>query len=159
MTRFRGLYEYSIDEKGRVNIPAKFRKVLNPQADETFVVARGPNNCLRAYPQDEWKKFENELDARPQTPQTVRLRRQLYASLADSTLDGQGRITITPLQMQISGITKKTVLVGQGPYVEMWEPGRYEGYLGTGEDFDDVFYQSARDGQRRPDESAGGAGS
>ena len=150
MSRFRGLYEYSIDDKGRVNVPAKFRKVLNPQADETFVVCRGPNLCLRAYPQDRWALYESELEARPQTPQTVRLRRQIYASVSDSQLDGQGRVTLTPLQMQIGGIGKKVVVVGQGSFIELWDPKRYKEYLGTGEDFDDVFYQSAQDERRLP---------
>ncbi len=149
MSRFRGSYEYSVDEKGRVNVPAKFRKALNPDADETFVVVRAPNNCLRAYPLDAWSEFEDELDARPQTPQTLKLRRQLYASVSDSKLDSQGRISLTALQMQISGIDKKLILVGQGPYIELWDITRYEEFLGDGDDFDEAFFQSAQETMKK----------
>ena len=61
MSRFRGRYDYTIDAKGRVNIPSKFRKSLSPEAAETFVICQGPGRCLRAYPQDVWDRYEDEL--------------------------------------------------------------------------------------------------
>jgi MraZ protein len=148
MSRFRGKYEYSIDDKGRVNIPAKFRKTINPQADETFVVVRAPNSCLRAYAGDAWEAYEKELDAMTQTADTVRMRRQLYDSLSDSQLDAQGRISLSPGQMQLAGIEKKVMLVGQWAYIELWDPQRYATFIGAGDDFDQVFYQSVKDSAR-----------
>src|SRR5664279_4885876 len=120
MSRFRGRYDYSIDSKGRVNIPAKFRKTLDPDANETFVICRAPNGCLRAYAQNVWNKYEDELAARPQTPETLKHQRLLYNSIADSTLDAQGRITVTPLQMQLAGLSKNVTLIGQNGYIELW---------------------------------------
>ena len=146
MSRFRGRYDYSTDVKGRVNIPAKFRKVLSPEAEETFVVVRGPNNCLRAYPKDLWNTYESELASRPETPQTVRHKRLLFSILSDSTLDGQGRITLTTAQMAVAGITKDATLVGQATYIEIWDTARYEAYLNIADDFDEVFFQSVETG-------------
>ena len=56
MSRFKGEETYSIDSKGRVNIPAKMRKSMSPDAGDTFVLTRGFETCIYAYPMDEWKK-------------------------------------------------------------------------------------------------------
>ncbi|MDG5814904.1 division/cell wall cluster transcriptional repressor MraZ [Chitinispirillales bacterium ANBcel5] len=146
MGRFRGSFDYSIDAKGRVNIPAKFRKCLNPEADETFVVVRGPTNCLRAYPQDLWDAYEDELASRPETPETLRHKRLLFSLLSDSTLDSQGRITLTAKQMVVSGIKKEVTLIGQSNYIEIWDRVKYEEYLLSADDFDEMFFQSVEAG-------------
>lgn len=145
---FRGTFEYSLDDKGRVSVPAKFRKALNPDADETFVIVRGPNNCLRAFPLDVWRLQEKQLDERPQTPETTKLRRYLYAAMSDSQLDNQGRVTIVESQFRGAGIDKKVLLVGQGSYIEIWGPEQYSAYLGDAKDFDEVYYHSVQDGAR-----------
>jgi MraZ protein len=150
MQRFRGYFEYSVDEKGRLNIPAKFRKVVSPEADETFVIVRGPNNCLQAFPQDGWSVFETELDKRPTTPGTVKFKRHLYGSLSDSQLDGQGRITLSPQQLAVAGISKKAIMVGHGNYLEIWSPEKYQEYVGSGDDFDNVYFQSVQDSLKTP---------
>ena len=68
MGQFHGRFDYSIDIKGRVNIPAKFRKTLSPNAGETFIICRAPDGCLRAYPRDLWENYEAELASRPKPP-------------------------------------------------------------------------------------------
>ena len=146
MSRFRGRFDYSIDAKGRLNIPAKFRKSLDPDAAETFVICRAPNGCLRAYAQNVWNKYEDELASRPQTPETLRHQRLLYSTIADSTLDAQGRIALSPLQMQLVGLEKNVTLIGQNGYVEIWDTAKFNDYAGTQEDFDTVFFQSVESG-------------
>ncbi len=148
MSRFRGRFDYSVDTKGRFNVPAKFRKALSPEADETFVVCRAPNGCLRAYPQDAWNRYEDELEQMPQTPETVKFHRLLYSTLTDSTLDGQGRIALTPQQMKIAGISKSATLIGKRGHFEIWDTNRFEAYIGEQDDFDAVFYQSVEAGMR-----------
>ena len=143
---FHGRFDYSIDAKGRVNFPAKFRKVLNPQANETFIICRGPNECLRAYPQDMWNEYETELASRPETPDTLRHKRLLYNTLSDTTFDAQGRITLTSAQMAIAEITKEVSIIGQANYVEIWSTENYERYLNQADDFDEVFFQSVETG-------------
>jgi MraZ protein len=149
-SHFRGRYDYTADAKGRVNIPAKFRKSLNPEAAETFVICRGPGKCLRAYPQDVWNTYEDELASRPQTPETLRHRRLLYNTLTDSILDAQGRITLAAAQMEQALITKNVTLVGQNEYIEIWDTATFDGYVGSDDDFDDVFFQSVEAGLRKP---------
>lgn len=146
MGSFHGRFDYSIDSKGRVNIPAKFRKSLNPEAEETFIICRAPDGCLRAYPNDYWKVYEEDLARRPETPETLRHKRLLFSTLSESTLDAQGRVSLTPAQMTIAGITKDITLIGQSNYVEIWDTVKYDAYLNSGDDFDSVFFQSVETG-------------
>jgi MraZ protein len=148
MSRFRGRYDYAVDEKGRVNIPAKFRKALSPDANETFIICRAPNGCLRAYAQDVWNKYEDELSSRPQTPETLRHQRLVYNTLAESTLDAQGRVSLTTLQMTMVGLKKNITLIGQNGYIELWDTDRFNMYVGNQEDFDEVFFKSVESGVR-----------
>jgi MraZ protein len=149
MSRFRGRYDYAVDIKGRVNIPAKFRKSLSVDANETFIICRAPNGCLRAYAQDVWNRYEDELSSRPQTPETLRHQRLVYSTLAESTLDAQGRISLTTLQMKMVGLVKNVTLIGQNGYIELWDTDRFNTYVGNQEDFDEVFFKSVESGVRR----------
>jgi|WetSurMetagenome_2_1015567.scaffolds.fasta_scaffold372587_2 MraZ protein len=142
MLGFHGKYNYSVDIKGRVNIPAKFRKALLPEAADTFIVCRAPGGCLRAFPQNFWHSYVAELNGRPETPETVLHKRLLYDTASESTLDAQGRIALMPNQMTIAGITREVTLVGHEQYIEIWDMARYAVYLGNAADFDTVFFQS-----------------
>ncbi|MBD3346993.1 MAG: division/cell wall cluster transcriptional repressor MraZ [Chitinivibrionales bacterium] len=146
MSRFRGKFEYSIDAKGRVSMPAKFRRVLNPEAQETFVICLTPNKCLRAYPLDAWEKYEDELASRPETHDTLRFKRFLYDTAADSTLDKQGRILIAPNQIKLAGIAKEIILVGHMGYIEMWAKEAYESYFLNMQDYDETYFKSVEAG-------------
>jgi MraZ protein len=149
VSRFRGTYIYSIDSKGRINIPSKFRKALSPEASETFVVCRAPDNSLRAYPKDAWDRYEDELAVRPETPEAVKHSRLLRSTLSESTLDKQGRIKLDGKQIAMAGIIKNVILIGYLGYIEIWGSERYTEYIGTAaEDFDTVFYQSVEAGLR-----------
>ncbi|MBN2038239.1 MAG: hypothetical protein JW768_15970 [Chitinispirillaceae bacterium] len=149
MPGFHGKYEYSVDIKGRVNVPAKFRKSLLPEAAETFVICRGPGGCLRAYPLNQWQSYVAEINSRPETRETLRHRRLLYDTTSESTLDAQGRITLMPNQMAIAGVTREVTLIGHEQYFEIWEPGKYAAYVGSDADFDRVFFESAQAGLLR----------
>jgi MraZ protein len=149
MADFHGKYDYSVDVKGRVNIPSKFRRALDPEAAKTFVVCRAPGGCLRAYPQNFWHSYVAELNGRPETPETLRHKRLLYDTVNESTLDAQGRISLMPNQMAIAGMSKDVSLVGQGHYIELWDPARYAQYLGSDADFDTVFFQSVQAGLQK----------
>jgi MraZ protein len=61
MSSFKGSYTYAVDDKGRINLPAKLRKYVSREANETFVVKRGFEQCLYVYPADEWNKLEQNL--------------------------------------------------------------------------------------------------
>jgi MraZ protein len=142
MSRFRGKFEVSLDNQGRFSIPVKFRKALDPEAAETFVICRGPGECLRAFAQNRWNKYEDELTTRPQTPETELLKTTLYYTLQESTLDKQGRISLAPSQMAMVGITKNVTLIGQNGFIEIWDTARLNTYIGDQKNFDEVFFKS-----------------
>lgn len=143
MAGFHGRFDYTIDSKGRVNIPAKFRSMLNPDAHETFTIFRAPGGCLRAYPKDRWDVREAELESRPETEATLKYKRLLYNTLTDSTLDSQGRISLSAKQITIGKITKEITLVGESEYIEIWNTAAYDEYLNQNEeDYDSMFYSS-----------------
>jgi MraZ protein len=146
MAGFHGKYDYSIDIKGRVNIPAKFRKSLATEAAETFIICRAPDDCLRAYPQNLWSAYVTELNSRPETEGTIIYKRKLYGTVSESTLDAQGRITLMANQLAIAGITKEVSLIGNENYIEIWDTAKYTEYISGGDDFDTVFYQSVQAG-------------
>jgi MraZ protein len=146
MARFRGRYNFSIDEKGRINIPSKFRKLLSPEADETFVVCRAPDGCLWAYPKDEWEKFEDKLLVMPMSREVNKFQRTIQNTLNDTRLDKQGRISLTQYQMEIAGIKKDVSIIGRGNNLEIWDTRRFEEYTGGTDDFDDVYYNSIQPG-------------
>ena len=70
MSSFKGSHDYSVDSKGRINIPARLRKYVSPEANDTFIVTRGYEKCLFVYPLDEWNKLEQSIrDLSPTNPQ------------------------------------------------------------------------------------------
>ena len=146
MARFRGRFDFSIDQKGRINIPSKFRKLLTPEAEDTFVICRAPDGCLWAYPKDEWEKFEDLLEVMPISREVNKFQRVIQNTLNDSTLDKQGRVSLTPLQIKIAGISKEVSIIGRGKYLEIWAASRFEEYTGKDESFDQVYYDTIQSG-------------
>jgi MraZ protein len=143
-SRFRGIYHFSVYSKGRVNVPAKFRGLLKPEAHNTFIISLAPDGCLRIYPEDSWVVDETELISRRETPDTLAHKRYIYSILTDSTLDGQGRITLSQEQMEASGIAKEVTFVGMGNYIEIWDQVKYSQYrngLQSG-DFTQMHYNA-----------------
>ncbi len=120
---FTGEYAYSLDAKGRVNIPAKFRQVLSEDNDNTFVITQGQDPCVWAYPLTVWQQIENELKQlsslsainRTFIRNTVR-----YASF--TTYDKQGRILLSPALIQYAGLSKDVLIIGMVNKIEIWNP-------------------------------------
>jgi MraZ protein len=133
---FIGKYEYSVDPKGRVNIPAKFRKALSPEAEETFIIVRASENCLRAYPKDTWAKYKAKLFALPNTPENLKFKRMISSTSSDSALDVQGRIMLTATQMELARITREVTILGLSDYIELWDTARFKEYAESKQDFD-----------------------
>jgi len=141
MASFYGSFDYSVDAKGRVNIPAKFRKALSPEAEDTFIVTYGPGNCLHAYPKDVWNKRMADLAALPRTPENDKMRRFISGTSTDSVLDVQGRVMLSAAQMKYAKITKNVTIVGDMKgYIELWDSERYKEYIGAMPDVDSLIY-------------------
>jgi MraZ protein len=131
---FRGRYQHSIDPKGRLSVPAKFRDVL-AQYEGTLIVV--PNdNALEVHPLEEWQRLENRINEQSQFDPEVRKLGRVYISRAkDVDLDGAGRILLPPDSRQQAGLGKDVTLVGPGRrFFEIWDRGRFDEYERTNGD-------------------------
>jgi MraZ protein len=120
---FKGEFEHSVDNKGRVAFPAKLRKALSPQANEQFTILRGLEPCLYLYPGDEWEKVEeklSEISSFNSRGRTVKRNFLRYAE--DLSLDKQNRIPIPSHLKEYAGINGTAVFIGNGEMIEVWSP-------------------------------------
>ncbi len=137
---FKGQEVFSIDAKGRVNIPAKMRKCLSPDAGDAFTLIRGKDNCIEAYPMDEWKKMEEKLMKLNQYDQKSRYFLHKVLQWAEEvTLDSQQRIMLSKKLMEFAGLEKKVLISGMIDHIELWNPESYEEYMNSR----DVSFESA----------------
>lgn len=133
---FMGEYNHSIDTKGRLIVPAKFRDVLG----DSFVVTKGLDGCLFVYPDSEWNVFEEKLKTLPLTNKNARqFTRFFLAGAASCEVDKQGRILIPQVLREFAGLEKDVVLVGVGTRIEIWSKEQWdESINGYDADMDDV---------------------
>ncbi len=130
---FRGRYQHTVDPKGRLSVPAKFRDVLAQYDGNLVVVPDG--ECLEVHPLEEWQRMEAKLREQSRFSAEVREISRLYISRAkDVTLDAAGRILLPPDARQQAGLEKEVTLVGGGlPKFEVWDRARFEEYERTGQ--------------------------
>ena len=120
---FIGEYAYSLDSKGRVNIPAKFRQSLSADSQNTFVITRGPDPCIWVYPLEQWKEIENNLRNLSSVKNIHRtFVRDTARYASPSTYDKQGRITLTPSLTEYAGLEKDVLIIGMINKIEIWNP-------------------------------------
>jgi MraZ protein len=130
MAMFRGSYRHSIDHKGRISIPARFRRLLSSDAGDTFIIARGLEACVALYPIDEWSRMEERLRSRSfHDPVNRRFLRQMSLDLGEETLDAQGRLAIPPRLLEHAGLKRDAMVNGVMDHIEIWDPEIFDGYL------------------------------
>ncbi|MDF2814884.1 MAG: cell division protein MraZ [Paenibacillus sp.] len=123
---FMGEYQHSVDEKGRMIIPAKFRDALGPE----FVVTRGLDNCLFVYPKEEWAILEQKLKALPLMKSDARaFTRFFFSGATECELDKQGRINIPNTLCEYAKLEKDCVVLGVSNRVEIWSKQVWESYF------------------------------
>jgi MraZ protein len=114
---FLGEYTHTIDEKGRLTIPAKFRGELAAG----LVVTRGFDQNLMIFPLDEWQELAERILSRPLGDEGVRaFRRRIFSGAVDLTPDRQGRVVLPPYLREFADIDGEVVLSGMYNYVEIW---------------------------------------
>ena len=122
-----GEYRHTIDPKGRITIPSKFRNDLS----EGFVLTKGLDQCLFLYPIDEWTKIESKLKELPMTNRNVRsFIRTFFSGATDSNIDKQGRVLI-PQNLREHAqieIDKEAVIVGLSNRVDIWSQQLWDAY-------------------------------
>lgn len=123
---FMGEYQHSLDAKGRLIIPAKFREELG----EIAVMTRGLDNCLFLFPMPEWKVLEEKLKTLPLTKATARqFVRFFFSGATECEFDKQGRIMIPPSLRDYAGVDKDVVVIGVSNRIEIWSRQRWEDYM------------------------------
>ncbi|SEN08376.1 division/cell wall cluster transcriptional repressor MraZ [Lihuaxuella thermophila] len=128
---FMGEYRHTIDGKGRIIIPAKFREGLG----DSFVVTRGLDQCLFAYPRSEWTQLEQKLKALPFTKADARkFTRFFFSGACEVELDKQGRILLPPNLRDFAKLKKDCVIIGVSTRVEIWSKDLWEDYYLSSED-------------------------
>ncbi|MGI6037233.1 MAG: division/cell wall cluster transcriptional repressor MraZ [Limnochordia bacterium] len=123
---FMGEYNHTLDSKGRLIIPAKFREGLG----ERFIITRGLDNCLFVYPLEEWAILEEKLRSLPLTKGDARsFVRFLFSGATECEVDKQGRVGLPPNLRQYGQLQKDVVVIGVSNRVEIWAQELWEDYM------------------------------
>ncbi len=137
---FRGCFEHTVDDKGRLSIPAKFRDALDTTFSAPLIVTRR-KECLVAYPSDEWRALEARMDEKLPAfdAKALAFRRYFYAPAQECPLDKGGRILLPPTLRSHAALDREVVLSGMGKSFEIWDKGRYDALMAAAvDDFDEV---------------------
>jgi MraZ protein len=120
---FLGEFEHSVDTKGRVAVPAKFRSRL----EGGMVITRGFERCLQVFPMDQWQVLSERVSNLPAgSSESRQLRRLLFSSASDTELDKQGRILLPANLREYAGIGDAAVVAGMNTYFEIWSQDNWD---------------------------------
>jgi MraZ protein len=127
MSSFIGSETCVIDAKGRITVPSRLRKGLDPAAADTFTIFRGLDGAVHMYPLDEWRHFSDQLRRLSKGDDEARAVFLVLAETAcEATIDGQGRILLTPALIEVAGLDRTARLVGVLDHIEIWSPERFD---------------------------------
>jgi MraZ protein len=130
---FLGEYQHSVDDKGRLVLPSKFRDRL----DDGLVVTKGQERCLYVFPMDRWEDEVSRVNRLPRTDKRARnYARTFFGSASDQTLDKQGRIVLPQGLREYAGLDKDVFVVGVGERVEVWDTAAWSA---LSEEADELF--------------------
>lgn len=137
---FIGEYQHSIDAKGRIIVPSKFREELGYR----LIMTKGLDNCLFLYSMEEWKKFEDKLVNLPIASKEARaFVRYFFSGAVECEIDKQGRLTIPPHLRDHARIGKELVTIGVMSRVEVWSRQEWEQYDSSSLGYDEIAEKMA----------------
>lgn len=123
ISEFHGTYNYTIDAKGRVNIPAPFRQRLAKENDQTFVITSSEDQCIWVYPITIYQETIKKLSALSSVSPRNRIIVRKFARFATEVqYDKQGRIVITKPLIEYAGLSKDVIIIGALNKIEIWDP-------------------------------------
>jgi len=128
---FIGEYHHTIDEKGRIIIPAKFREDLG----DSFIITRGIENCLFVYPLENFKRITDKLSSLPFTKKDARNFSRFFMSGATNVeLDKQGRVNVATPLINYAKLEKDCVIIGTGDRLEIWSQEEWDSFFNSSKD-------------------------
>jgi len=144
MPGFSGKYYYSLDDKGRLMIPAPFREIIYANySPKLYVTNSAFDNCLNIYPFEEWVKMEEKVRGLPRSDRAVRyFLRRVIASAVEVEVDKQGRVLVPQAHRTDAKLDSEVVLVGQVEMIELWGKGAWAEETEPGRIDREAFEQS-----------------
>ena len=126
---FRGRYEHSIDDKGRLSIPSRFREALARRRQKVLVLTDF-DSCVAAYPLDEFRRLEERIRKQSMLQKDIRaFLRLFYSGATETPVDAQGRLLIPPQLRERAGLTREVMIIGVLNKIEIWSKARWEEFL------------------------------
>jgi len=129
---FSGSHQLTIDEKGRLAIPARYRQELADSCNSQLVITRGPNPCLEIYPAHEFRRVADEIESM-EDREIAELLKSVFVGLACETeIDKQGRVLLPPLLRRYARFNGSGVLMGQNRRFDLWPEDAWNERFGDG---------------------------
>ncbi len=128
MPGFSGQYHFTVDEKGRIIIPAPFREIIKTNYGNKLYITNAPfDKCIHIYPQEEWLHLEGQVKSLPRTDKAVKFyMRRVVGSAYETEIDKQGRTLIPQAYRENAGINGEIVIVGQIEKIELWDRNEWD---------------------------------
>ena len=121
---FQGPSSLSLDAKGRLSVPTRYRDVLLATAAGALTITKHPHGCLMVFPRPEWEKFRDRIGQLPMSAQWWK--RIFLGNAVDVEMDGSGRVLVSPELRAAAGLTREVMLLGMGQHFELWDKATYE---------------------------------
>lgn len=120
-----GEFNYNLDAKGRVFVPAKLRESLG----DSFVLAKSMDKCITLYSFEMWQRYVEKLSGIPEM-RARSIRRFVFSTANEVTVDAQGRVVLSQPLREYAGLEKEVVIIGVGDHAEIWDAASWQGYMG-----------------------------
>ena len=127
--KFRGNHEHSIDEKGRLSVPTRFRDVIRETDDGQLIITKGSHGCLSVYPLTRWEAIEDDIDQMPAGDEKDYFLRHHISSAQECPMDKMGRVLIPSSLRKAAKLEKDVMVVGVLSRFEIWNITMWEKHL------------------------------
>lgn len=133
---FMGEYQHSMDDKGRLIMPAKFRESLG----DKFIITRGLDNCLFVYTHEEWRILEEKLKSLPMTQKNARaFVRFFFSGATEAELDKSGRVSLPQNLREYATLEKEVIIIGVSNRLELWSKDNWNSYMAmTADSYEEI---------------------